>query len=104
MTAIDNAKLAMDANFDINGFDAEYYSTWPGTAAPCRILPKQDDIELGLETARATQARAEFVVRRSEIVPAQGGFIVIAGIRYRINEAPQPDDLRLVYALKCVKA
>lgn len=105
MTAIDNAKLAIDANFDINGVDAVYYSAYPGTGIPCRAVPDQADVQFGLEQARIVQTKAIFTLRgyAEGITPVQGAVIQVGGILHRIDEAPSPDSLRLLWRLSCVK-
>lgn len=105
MSGIDNAKLAVDANFDVNGIDATYHSTWPSAGVPCKVLPSQDDLDVGIGGATASNPKAVFAVRKSEASPVQGGFLIVpaGGIRYRVNEAPVPDDFRLTYRCKTVK-
>lgn len=105
MTAFDNARLAIDSNFEINGLAACYFPSWPGEGQPCRVIPAQPDVEFALETARVQQVRSEFMLRSyaEGITPARHGVLEVAGIRYRIEELPVPDDLRLLWRLKCVK-
>lgn len=104
MSGIDAAKLAVDANFDINGIPATYHATWPSAGVDCKLLPAEPDTTVGLEFVKVTQRSAIYAVRKSEASPVQGGFFVVSDVRHRIEEAPQPDDYRLVYRCKCVKA
>lgn len=104
MAATDTAKLAIDANFDINGVAAKYHSTWPSDGVDCTVMPDQADATFGLEVVKVTQASANFAVRKSEISPAKGCWLVVEDIRYRVEEAPTLDAFRLVYQVRCVKA
>lgn len=105
MSAIDNARLAIDSNFDVNGVGACYFTAWPGEGQPCRVIPALPDIEFGLDGARVQQQRSQFMLRSyaEGITPARHGVLEVAGVRYRIEDMPVPDDLRLLWRLKCVK-
>lgn len=105
MSATDNAQLAIDANFDINGTDATYFSIYPGVGIPCRVMAAQPDVEFGLGTARVVQAKSEFMLRgyAEGITPVGGGILAIGPTLYRIKETPVPDDLRLLWRLQCVR-
>lgn len=102
MSAPEYAALAIDSNFEINGIDAVYSAGGVGT--PCKVIPAQGDVELGLEFARATIAKSQFAVRASEVAsPTKGGVLAVAGVNYKVNNPPSHDDLRLVFMLECVK-
>lgn len=105
MSASTNAQMAIDANFDMNGLDAQYFSVWPGTGVPCRVIPAQPDVEFGMDVGRIQVMKSQFMLRASDgITPVKGGFLMLGVIRYRVEETPQPDDLRLLWRLNCVKA
>ncbi|MBG6172967.1 hypothetical protein IWQ55_000006 [Labrenzia sp. EL_208] len=91
----DVAKRAVDAAFERLGVDSQY------GAIPCKLLFESDDdvgVGMGDFVSRPVGRETIYLVRASEVTPAEGGAFEVNGETHNIVAKPTlKDNARLVW-------